>query len=109
MHTDPPIRRQGQQQSSPNHYRQTHTLPPVRTAGRTPSFLASLLAAPQTDKAAGREGPADDTHLSVDEGRDGEVVKEVREELPDVGVPVLAVALVVEAVHLHVSHGHGHG
>ena len=36
----------------------------------------------------------------LDERRHGEVVKEVREELPDVGVPVLALALVIEAVHL---------
>jgi hypothetical protein len=38
--------------------------------------------------------------LVVDEGGEGQVVEEVGEVLPDVGVAVLAQALVVEAVDL---------
>ncbi len=38
--------------------------------------------------------------LVVDEGGEGEVVEEIGEVFPDVGVAVLAQALVVEAVHL---------
>ena len=38
--------------------------------------------------------------LVVDEGRQGQVVEEVGEEFPDVGVAVFAQALVVEAVDL---------
>ena len=38
--------------------------------------------------------------LPIDEGRQGQVVKEVGKVLPDVGVAVLAEALVVEAVDL---------
>lgn len=38
--------------------------------------------------------------LVVDEGGEGEVVEEVGKILPDIGVAVLAQALVVEAVDL---------
>jgi hypothetical protein len=41
--------------------------------------------------------------LTVDESGEREVVEEVREILPDVGVPVLAQTLVVEPVHLHIQ------
>ena len=49
-----------------------------------------------------REGERESagTHLVVDEGREGQEVEQVGEVLPDVGVAVLAQALVVEAVHL---------
>lgn len=40
------------------------------------------------------------TDLVVDEGGQGQVVEEVGKVLPDVGVAVLAQALVVKAVHL---------
>ena len=38
--------------------------------------------------------------MVVDEGGEREEIKEIGEEAPDVGVAVLAQALVVEAVHL---------
>ena len=38
--------------------------------------------------------------MGLDEGGEGEVVEQVGEVAPDVGVPVLAQALVVEAVDL---------
>lgn len=40
------------------------------------------------------------TDLVLDQGREGQVVKEVCEELPDVGVSIFAEALVVEPVDL---------
>jgi hypothetical protein len=40
------------------------------------------------------------SHLVVDKGSEGEVVEEVGEKLPDVGVAVLSQAFVVEAIHL---------
>lgn len=38
--------------------------------------------------------------LAVDQGRKGEVVEQVGEVLPDIGIAVFAQALVVEAVDL---------
>lgn len=49
---------------------------------------------------AGRETAVETEDLVVDEGGEGEVVEEVGEVLPDVGVAVLSEALVVEAVDL---------
>lgn len=39
-------------------------------------------------------------YLIFDEGGQGEEVEEVGEVAPDIGIPVLAKTLVVEAVHL---------
>lgn len=39
-------------------------------------------------------------HLIINEGRQGEVVEEVGEVLPHVGIAVLSQAFIVEAVHL---------
>ena len=46
------------------------------------------------------EAAVEAEYVIIDEGRQGEVVKEVGEELPNVGAAVLANALVVEAVDL---------
>jgi len=40
------------------------------------------------------------TYLSVDERRQRQVVKEIGEILPDVGVAVLAQTLIIEPIHL---------
>lgn len=47
-----------------------------------------------------REAPVEAEDLVVDEGGKGEVVEQVGEVLPDIGISVLAEALVVEAVDL---------
>lgn len=39
-------------------------------------------------------------HLVVDQSRQGEIVEQVGEEFPYIGIPVLSQALVVESVHL---------
>lgn len=49
---------------------------------------------------AGREASVKAEDLVVDQGCEGEVVEQVREVLPHVGVAVLAQALVVKAVDL---------
>lgn len=49
---------------------------------------------------AGREAAVEAEDLIVDEGGEGEVVEEVGEVLPNIGVAVLAEALVVKAVNL---------
>lgn len=49
---------------------------------------------------ARRQSAVEAEDLVLDEGGEGEVVKEVGEGLPDVGVAVLPQALVVEAVYL---------
>ena len=49
---------------------------------------------------AGGQAAVQAEDLVVDEGGEGEVVEEIGEVFPDVGVAVLAQALVVEAVHL---------
>ena len=46
------------------------------------------------------KGRNETTYLIVDEGGEGEVVKEVGEEFPNVGVAVLAQTFVVETVDL---------
>lgn len=38
--------------------------------------------------------------LVIDKGGEGEVVKEVSEVLPDIGISIFSEALVVEAIHL---------
>jgi len=48
----------------------------------------------------GAEATVEAEYVIVDQGREGEVVEEVGEELPNVGAAILANALVVEAVHL---------
>lgn len=48
----------------------------------------------------GRETSVEAEDLVVDEGGQGEVVEQVGEVLPDVGISVLAETLVVEAVDL---------
>ena len=48
----------------------------------------------------GAEATVEAEYVIVDQGREGEVVEEVGEELPHVGTAVFANALVVEAVHL---------
>lgn len=48
----------------------------------------------------GRETSVEAEDLVVDEGGKGEVVEQVGEVLPDVGISVLAETLVVEAVDL---------
>lgn len=49
---------------------------------------------------AGRETTVQTENLVVDQGGERQVIEEVREVLPDIGVAVLAKTLVVEAVHL---------
>ena len=44
--------------------------------------------------------PAKDTYLALNQSSEGEVVEEVGEVSPDVGVAIFAQAFVVEAVHL---------
>lgn len=40
------------------------------------------------------------THLVINERSEGQIVKEVREVLPDICVAVLAQTLIVETIHL---------
>ena len=47
-----------------------------------------------------REKETTATHLVVNEGSEGQEIEEIREEPPDVGIPVFPQAFVVEAVHL---------
>jgi hypothetical protein len=49
---------------------------------------------------AGRQPAVEAEDLVIDQGRERKVIEEVREILPDIGVAVLAEALVVEAVYL---------
>lgn len=49
---------------------------------------------------ARRETSVQAEDLVVDEGGEGEVVEQVGKVLPDVGVAILAEALVIKAVHL---------
>ena len=49
---------------------------------------------------AGTESAVQAEDLSVHESREGQVVEQVCEVLPNIGVPVLPETLVVEAVHL---------
>ena len=49
---------------------------------------------------AGTESAVQAEDLSVHQGREGQVVEQVCEVLPNVGVPVLPETLVVEAVDL---------
>jgi hypothetical protein len=65
-----------------------HLLDPVQS----PDVIESVDAGGQTAVQA--------EDLVVDEGGEGQVVEEVGEVLPDVGVAVLAQTLVVEAVDL---------
>ena len=44
-------------------------------------------------------------HLAIHQRGEGQVVEQVCEVLPDVGVPVLPQTLVIEPVHLH-HHNH---
>ena len=39
-------------------------------------------------------------YLSIDQSREGEVIKQVGEVLPDVGVAVLSEALIIKSIHL---------
>ena len=48
----------------------------------------------------GAETPVEAKDLAVDQRRQRQVVEQIREVLPHVGVTVLAQALVVETVHL---------
>ena len=48
----------------------------------------------------GAQPTVETEYVVVDQGREREVVKEVGEELPNVGAAVLANALIIEAVHL---------
>lgn len=41
-----------------------------------------------------------DTHLVIDQSGQGEIIKQIRKELPDVGVSVLSQTLVVKTVNL---------
>ena len=49
---------------------------------------------------AGTEAPVQGEDLAVDKGGEGEIVEQVRERFPHVGVPILSETLVVEAVDL---------
>lgn len=48
----------------------------------------------------GRETAVQAEYLVVDKGSEREVVEQVCEELPDIGVAVFAQALIVEAIYL---------
>ena len=50
----------------------------------------------------GAETPVEAKDLAVDQRRQRQVVEQIREVLPHVGVAILAQALVVETVHLRV-------
>ena len=62
-------------------------------SGSNPTAKAN--ASPQSRQPG---GPC--THLLLDERRERQIVEEVSEILPHVGIAVLAQALVVETVHL---------
>ena len=49
---------------------------------------------------AGTEAAVQGEDLAVDKGGEREIVEQVRERLPHVGIPILSETLVVEAVHL---------
>ena len=49
---------------------------------------------------AGTEASVQGEDLAVDKGGEGEIVEQVRERFPHVGIPILSETLVVEAVHL---------
>ena len=49
---------------------------------------------------AGTEAPVQGEDLAVDKGCEREIVEQVRERFPHVGIPILSETLVVEAVHL---------
>ena len=49
---------------------------------------------------AGTEAPVQGEDLAVDKGGEGEIVEQVRERFPHVGIPILSETLVIEAVHL---------
>ena len=49
---------------------------------------------------AGTEAPVQGEDLAVDKGGKGEIVEQVRERFPHVGIPILSETLVVKAVHL---------
>ena len=40
------------------------------------------------------------TYLVFNQGSEGEVIKEIREVSPDIGIAVLPQALIVESIHL---------
>lgn len=64
-------------------------------------FLDTVQGSDVVEGVNGRAQPAVQTEdLVFNEGSEGEVVEEVSEVLPHVGVAVFAEALVVEAVHL---------
>lgn len=64
-------------------------------------FLDAVQGADVVESIDGRAQPTVETEdLVLNESSEGEVVKEVGEVFPHVGVAVFAQALVVEAVHL---------
>ena len=65
-------------------------------------YLLDSIELPHVIKGVdgGAEATVETEYMVVDQGREGEVVEEVGEELPHVGTAVFANALVVEAVHL---------
>lgn len=64
-------------------------------------FLNSVERADVVERVdTGRQTAVQAEDLVVNEGGQGQVVEEVREELPHVRIAILAQALIVEAVHL---------
>ena len=72
----------------------------VSIEGESPPWRQKICGRPSQHRSGRKRKQGDRTDLVVDERGQGEVVEQVGEELPDVGVAVLAQALVVEAVHL---------
>ena len=62
--------------------------------------MPSHIAASITRRSATARIKQEFTHLVLDEGSEGEVVEEVGEVSPYIGVSVLAETFVVEPVHL---------
>jgi hypothetical protein len=69
-----------------------------REAGRGESVINGVTYAPLLGK--GQQKGAKLTHLVLNEGCEGEIIEEIGEVSPDVGVSVLSQTLVVEAVNL---------
>lgn len=69
------------------------------------SFVGNFLYAVQSTNVVervdtGRQPAVQTEDLIVDQGRQGKIIEQIGEELPDIGVAVLAKTLVIESVHL---------
>jgi hypothetical protein len=69
-----------------------------RESGRGKSVINGVTYAPPLGK--GQRKDAKSTHLVLNESGEGEIIEEIGEVSPDVGVSVLSQTLVIEAVNL---------